>query len=239
MITPCAAPGCEELSSQRCSSCKSVRYCSRECQRRDWAVEHKENCAYLAQQRRAAGMDMDPDQSETERSTVRCVNIFDSKVKEKELAVEQLPPARGGNGWELCPVVALLGLPLAIKKVAPCGCQVCVGSHSSIPEPMNQVATRLAIEPHNGLAPPRWQGGGSNHLGTVEAGRTDGRDFTGQDWAILDDYIYNNIFDVWGMDPYERQQQLPGVYSAQSYARYAAVRNEEAGASVLSGGFMG
>lgn len=47
-----------------------------------------------------------------------------------------------------------------------------------------QKATRLAIEPHNGLAPPRWQGGGSNHLGTVEAGRTDGRDFTGQDWAV-------------------------------------------------------
>lgn len=45
-------------------------------------------------------------------------------------------------------------------------------------------ATRLAIEPHNGLAPPRWQGGAGNHLGTVVAGRTDGRDFTGQDWAV-------------------------------------------------------
>lgn len=45
-------------------------------------------------------------------------------------------------------------------------------------------ATRLAIEPHNGLAPPRWQGGGHNHLGTVVAARTDHQDFTGQDWAV-------------------------------------------------------
>lgn len=45
-------------------------------------------------------------------------------------------------------------------------------------------ATRLAIEPHNGLAPPRWQGGAHNHLGTVIAARTDHQDFTGQDWAV-------------------------------------------------------
>ncbi|CAM9954919.1 unnamed protein product, partial [Hapterophycus canaliculatus] len=32
---------------------RSVRYCSRECQRRDWSVGgHKERCADLAQQRR-------------------------------------------------------------------------------------------------------------------------------------------------------------------------------------------
>lgn len=73
---------------------------------------------------------------------MRVVSIFDSKVKEKQLSVGELPPATGGNGWELCPVVALLGLPLAIKKVAPCGCQVCVGSHSSIPECMRQVVSK-------------------------------------------------------------------------------------------------
>lgn len=45
-------------------------------------------------------------------------------------------------------------------------------------------ATRLAIEAHNGLAPPRWMGGPFNHLGTVAAARTDGRDFKVQDWAV-------------------------------------------------------
>jgi len=67
------------------------------------------------------------------------VSIFDSQVNSVELGVEDLPPAGGGNGWEMCPVVNMLGVPLAIKKVAPCGCQVCVGSHSPIPEPSLQV----------------------------------------------------------------------------------------------------
>lgn len=45
-------------------------------------------------------------------------------------------------------------------------------------------ATRLAIEAHNGLAPHRWLGGPFNHLGTVAAARTDGKDFSFQDWAV-------------------------------------------------------
>eukprot|EP00903_Cladosiphon_okamuranus_P008890 g8510.t1 len=234
MNMTCAAPGCDEPATQRCSTCKSVRYCSRECQRRDWTVgDHKERCAYLAQQRAAAGGAAG---AEGMRYTIRVVSIFDSQVKDIDASVVEMPPAGGGNGWELCPVVNMLGVPLAIKKVAPCGCQVCVGSQSSIPEPSLQVATRLAIEPHNGLAPPRWQGGPGNHLGTVVAARTDQQDFTGQDWAVLDDYILNNIFDVWGMDPFERQQQLPHVYSAQMYARYAACRAQEMGGSFFEMG---
>lgn len=231
MTKTCAAPGCEEPTSQRCSRCKSVRYCSRECQRRDWTVgDHKERCGHFAQQQISAG-------GASGGSSVSVVSIFDSQVKDLELGAEEMPPTGGGNGWELCPVVSMLGVPLAIKKVAPCGCQMCVGSHSPIPESRLQVATRLAIEPHNGLAPPRWQGGPHNHLGTVIAARTDHQAFTGQDWAVLDDYIYNNIFDVWGMDPLERQQQLPHVYSAHVYARYAAGRAQEMGD--LSGGYIG
>ncbi|CAN0521632.1 unnamed protein product, partial [Scytosiphon promiscuus] len=39
-------------------------------------------------------------------------------------------------------------------------------------------ATRLAIEAQNGLDPHRWLGGPFNHLGTVAAARTDGKDFS-------------------------------------------------------------
>lgn len=35
----------------------------------------------------------------------------------------------------------MLGVPLAIRKVAPCGCQMCIGSHSPIPESRNQVVS--------------------------------------------------------------------------------------------------
>lgn len=45
-------------------------------------------------------------------------------------------------------------------------------------------ATRLAIEPQSGRAPPSWQDGPHNHLGTVVAARTDGRNFAGEDWAV-------------------------------------------------------
>ena len=41
----CAAAGCtSEEASSVCSRCKSVRYCSRECQRADWKA-HKPACA--------------------------------------------------------------------------------------------------------------------------------------------------------------------------------------------------
>ncbi|CAM9297315.1 unnamed protein product [Scytosiphon promiscuus] len=156
--------------------------------------------------------------------------------------MQELPPTGGGNGWHLCPVVKMLGVPLAIRKVAACGCQMCVGSHSTIPESRNQVATRLAIEPHNGLAPPPWQGGPYNHLGTVVAARTDGEDFTVKDWKFLDNYIYSNIFDVWGMETAEREQHLPVVCSKRAYTRYLAVadgsqeQQEEAAYGATFGG---
>ncbi|CAM9799646.1 unnamed protein product, partial [Sphacelaria rigidula] len=89
-----------------------------------------------------------------------------------------MPPPAGGSGWELCPVVNMLGVPLAIKKARNCCCPLCVGPTGTDPVPSNQISTRLAIEPHTGMAPPRWAGSEHNHLGTVVVARTDGRDFT-------------------------------------------------------------
>lgn len=40
---------------------------------------------------------------------------------------------------------------------------------------------------------------------------------------FLDNYIYSNVFDVWGMDPAAREQHLPVVCSKRAYARYVAV----------------
>ncbi|CAM9553192.1 unnamed protein product [Ectocarpus fasciculatus] len=244
-MNTCAAPGCMEPTSQRCSSCKTTKYCSRECQRRDWIVGgHKDRCRELAQQRGAT----DSAAALQGRSTVGIVSIFDQQVSGSIMSLEELPTAGGpgAQGWELCPVVNMLGVPLAIKKVAPCGCHICLGGYSQIPEPRNQVATRLAIEPHNGLAPPKWQGGPHNHLGTVAVARTDFKDFTVEDWRVLDDYIYNTIFGVWGMETSERNQLLPRVCNSQAFTSYAAaagrsqeVEEEAAYGASFGGGFVG
>jgi len=37
---------CEKPATSRCSGCRGVRYCSRECQRRDWRI-HKTVCASI------------------------------------------------------------------------------------------------------------------------------------------------------------------------------------------------
>lgn len=98
-------------------------------------------------------------------ATVRVVSIFDSQVKDVDASVEDMPPAGGGNGWELCPVVNMLGVPLAIKKVAPCGCQMCVGSHSSIPESRMQVVSETL--PARPPAIPRARKTGRQERGMV------------------------------------------------------------------------
>ena len=42
---------CGEPATQRCSKCKSVWYCSRECQLKDWKA-HKEMCKMLTEVRK-------------------------------------------------------------------------------------------------------------------------------------------------------------------------------------------
>lgn len=44
---------------------------------------------------------------------------------------------------------------------------------------------------------------------------------------ILDDYIYSIVFDVWGLDPPDRDRLLESVVSRQSYAQYVEGRNAE------------
>lgn len=157
------------------------------------------------------------------------LTILDSIVGSRVIPPEEAPTPARANGWELCPVVNMLGVPLAIKKVSACQCQQCVGCTATQDVPANQIATRLAIEPQTGRAPFRWAGSGTNHLGTVWVARTDGQAFTSKEYAILDEYIFNNIFDVWGLDPPDRDRMLPSVYNRQAYSRYFASRMSEDG----------
>lgn len=67
------------------------------------------------------------------------VTIFDMQVQASTMTPDQLPIQSGGNNWELCPVVNMLGVPLAIKKMSSCQCKICIGHQSPIAEPTNQV----------------------------------------------------------------------------------------------------
>ena len=44
MRGPCAAEGCDKIGSKMCSLCRTVGYCSAECQQKDWTCRHKNEC---------------------------------------------------------------------------------------------------------------------------------------------------------------------------------------------------
>jgi hypothetical protein len=49
---PCANPSCKNWEKEpkefkSCSVCKSVAYCSRDCQKKDWKAQHKSNCVTI------------------------------------------------------------------------------------------------------------------------------------------------------------------------------------------------
>ena len=45
---PCSCAACRKLELRRCSGCKMVRYCSRECQQEHWHTSHKDFCKILS-----------------------------------------------------------------------------------------------------------------------------------------------------------------------------------------------
>jgi hypothetical protein len=55
----CHATGCDELGASRCSACRVARYCSPECQKRDWREGHKERCGRLALSKKRVEFDFD------------------------------------------------------------------------------------------------------------------------------------------------------------------------------------
>lgn len=43
----CSAPGCVSLATKTCGRCHVARYCSRQCQIRDWKTSHRYSCTHL------------------------------------------------------------------------------------------------------------------------------------------------------------------------------------------------
>ena len=52
------------------------------------------------------------------------------------------------NGWEVCKVPTMMGIPLMAKPMR---------RYPGGKFPQSQPAVFMMVEPHNGLAPPEWQ----------------------------------------------------------------------------------
>ncbi|RNA30194.1 ectomycorrhiza-upregulated zf-MYND domain-containing [Brachionus plicatilis] len=93
---PCKACA-QENARFRCGNCKSIWYCSKECQKTDWK-NHKPNCNYDAEK----------------LISIVVVNgdeVFDQKVPKFEV-----DPT---NGWIPCVITEMIGIPVMVKRWAP------------------------------------------------------------------------------------------------------------------------
>jgi hypothetical protein len=101
------------------------------------------------------------------------------------------------NGWETCPVPALLGIPLVAKK-----------NYREYKEvPPNQLAVYMMVDSGSGLAPAEWQ----ELVGQVALARTDGVPLTTSVFYELYDYIYTLM---------DRYSDTSRHLSPQAYQRY-------------------
>lgn len=110
------------------------------------------------------------------------------------------------DGWERCPVPALLGLPLAYRRMGV------KRQHSN-----ESAATLLTIDPDTGFAPMEVQACG---VGPVLVARTDGEDFTVEEMEDL--HAYNvHLMEIW---PEENGMNLDDAWKERHYSP-AAFRN--------------
>jgi hypothetical protein len=94
----------------------------------------------------------------------RAVKLIGVKADAVDLTAEQVQELNSSSGgWRKCPVPALLGIPLAMKQLAP--------TTAATRPTFEQPAVFMLIDPRNGFAPPDVQ---LNGLGEVLLARTDG-----------------------------------------------------------------
>jgi hypothetical protein len=94
----------------------------------------------------------------------RAVKLNGVKADAVDLTAEQaLGLTNSSSGWRKCPVPTLLGIPLAMKQLAP--------TTAATRPTFEQPAVFMLIDPLSGFAPPDVQ---INGLGEVLLARTDG-----------------------------------------------------------------
>ncbi len=85
-------------ATKRCSACRKVNYCSKECQINDWN-SHKPNCFKDGKKIQACLVDGDT-------VTEQMITIRDNELSDRSL-------------WHVCKVPTMLGVPLLVKRDGP------------------------------------------------------------------------------------------------------------------------
>lgn len=94
----------------------------------------------------------------------RAVKLNGVTAEAVDLTAEQVQElTNSSSGWRKCQVPALLGVPLAMKQLAP--------TTAATRPTFEQPAVFLLMDPRSGFAPPDVQ---QNGLGEVLLARTDG-----------------------------------------------------------------
>lgn len=84
----------KENASSQCGACKNVSYCSKECQRENWAT-HKQVCSFKKQ--------------------ISVVVVDGSKAEERTISIADYEKGE----WEDCVVPGMLGVPIKVKRIKP------------------------------------------------------------------------------------------------------------------------
>uniref|UniRef100_A0A383WMD6 Uncharacterized protein n=1 Tax=Tetradesmus obliquus TaxID=3088 RepID=A0A383WMD6_TETOB len=143
----------------------------------------------------------------------RAVKLNGVTAEAVDLTAEQVQElTNSSSGWRKCQVPALLGVPLAMKQLAP--------TTAATRPTFEQPAVFLLMDPRSGFAPPDVQ---QNGLGEVLLARTDGKDYTVTELWQLHEYNCHlmNRWGDWledGMDSPDVQEELQEALSPQGFA---------------------
>ncbi|KAI9098747.1 hypothetical protein DFS34DRAFT_87995 [Phlyctochytrium arcticum] len=194
---------CKIEAKLRCSKCKNTYYCSQPHQQQDWKT-HKTRC-------HTENIPKDPQLDKT--MSIVAVEGMDAKLIE-------YPWTNDWNGWDVCPVPALLGFPLMakphVRNFGPGGM------------PYQQIAVYMMVEPATGFAPPKWALGPHCNKGVVGFARRDHKPFTVEEFYELYDFI-TDLMDEYSENPAAAQRKLtPEHYKKFQDSRKLEVElNEE------------
>lgn len=191
--TKCAA--CGKLSAagsdnfQRCSGCKSVSYCSVDCQRLDWKKAHKRQCKITAVANKA--------------QAVAATHIGDSvagvrlKCAKEGVGVEHvdIPSHHPIFDGPVIEIPALMEIPLVIHRLGT--------QSTNQPDLDCQLATWLMIKYEDGFAPPQWQ----SDVGSCWLARKDKKSLSEQQVYAIHDYM-STLLDRYSDDPKDAQKLI-------------------------------
>ncbi|KAF8069896.1 ectomycorrhiza-upregulated zf-MYND domain-containing protein [Lyophyllum atratum] len=211
-------------SLQKCSKCKTVSYCSKECQTSHWPV-HKPMCRVYSP-KEVWGVQM------LSTGEAEALNIsrddWTKRCRHKLVTNDHGIFTRG----ELCPVTALFGIPLVIYSHT-----LATGTEPVPSKGENQAAVFLRIEPGDGFAPLSWQINDPGQCIVVRKDRKpltlqvietilefhrsiiDGFGYPKDDgWAPVREYMTKASFQIFSRNYYKQQDEKGRPGFSEFYA---------------------